>query len=153
MPPSAAEKGRRTSDARRNLLFALDIGTRSVIGIVAAEEADGRLTILDTQREEHKTRAMLDGQIHDVPQVATVIRDVKEALEKTTGALHRVAIAAAGRALYTMTAESEMEFSGLITSEQERLLDFAGVQAAQAKLASSDAVDDPTRLVDRKSVV
>ena len=145
LPPSAAEKAQLASEARRNLLFSLDIGTRSVIGIVAAEEADGRLTILDTQREEHKTRAMLDGQIHDVPQVAAVIRDVKEALEKATGPLHRVAVAAAGRALYTMTAEAEMEFGGLITGEQERLLDFAAVQAAQAKLAASDAVEDPTR--------
>lgn len=145
LPPSAAEKARRASDTRRSLLFSLDIGTRSVIGIVAAEEADGRLTILDTQREEHKTRAMLDGQIHDVPQVAAVIRDVKEALEKTTGPLHHVAVAAAGRALYTMTAEAEMEFGGLITSDQERLLDFAAVQAAQAKLAASDSIDDPTR--------
>lgn len=145
LPPSAAERAQLSTKGRRNLLFSLDIGTRSVIGIVAAEEADGRLTILGTQREEHKTRAMLDGQIHDVPQVAAVIRDVKEALEKTTGPLHRVAVAAAGRALYTMTAEAEMEFGGLITSEQERLLDFAAVQAAQAKLAASDAVEDPTR--------
>lgn len=147
-PAKSVGRGRKPKTAakeRHNLLFALDIGTRSVIGIVAAEEADGRLTILDTQREEHKTRAMLDGQIHDVPQVAAVIRDVKEALEKATGPLRHVAVAAAGRALYTMTAEAEMEFGGLITSEQERLLDFAGVQAAQAKLASSDAVDDPTR--------
>ncbi|MGP1585951.1 MAG: cell division FtsA domain-containing protein [Schwartzia sp. (in: firmicutes)] len=145
LPPSAAEKAQHPAKGQGNLLFALDIGTRSVIGIVAAEEADGSLSILDTQRAEHKTRAMLDGQIHDVPQVAAIIRDVKEALEKTTGPLHRVAVAAAGRALYTMTAEAEMEFGRLITGEEERLLDFAAVQAAQAQLAASDAVDDPTR--------
>lgn len=145
IPPSAARGAAHPSSRGKNLLFALDIGTRSVIGIVAAEEADGGLTILDTQRQEHKTRAMLDGQIHDVPQVAAVIRDVKEALEKAVGPLRRCAVAAAGRALYTMTAEAEMEFGGLITSEQERRLDFAGVQAAQAKLSASDTIDDPTR--------
>ena len=54
-------------------LFALDIGTRSVIGIVAEKNSAGQLEIIATHREEHKTRAMLDGQIHDVPQVAAVI--------------------------------------------------------------------------------
>ncbi|MBO4852388.1 MAG: rod shape-determining protein [Schwartzia sp.] len=129
----------------RDLIFALDIGTRSVIGIVAAQEEDGTLTILDTTRREHKTRAMLDGQIHDVPQVAAVIGEVKRALEASTGPLKSVAVAAAGRALYTMTAEAEMDFAGVITAEGERLLDFSGVQAAQAKLAESSEIDDPTR--------
>ena len=59
-------------------IFALDIGTRSVIGIVAVQEENGTLTIVATHREEHKTRAMLDGQIHDVPQVAAVIKSVKK---------------------------------------------------------------------------
>jgi len=62
-------------DRPSELVFALDIGTRSVIGIVA-EQRDGMLHILATERMEHKTRAMLDGQIHDVPQVAAVIREV-----------------------------------------------------------------------------
>ena len=44
-----------------------------------------------------------------------------------------------------MTAEAEMEINGLITPEQERSLDFAGVQAAQASLAASNTIDDPTR--------
>ncbi|MBR1759931.1 MAG: pilus assembly protein PilM, partial [Schwartzia sp.] len=125
-------------------IFALDIGTRSVIGIVAEQEADGTMTILDTTRREHKTRAMLDGQIHDVPQVAAVIREVKAALEETAGPLKSVAVAAAGRALYTMTAETEMDFSGVITVDGQRLLDFSGVQAAQEKLASCSEIDDPT---------
>ena len=126
------------------LVFALDIGTRSVIGIVA-EQRDGLLHILATERMEHKTRAMLDGQIHDVPQVAAVIREVKHRLTERTGPLRSAAVAAAGRALYTMTAEAEQEITGTITSAQQRDLDFAGVQAAQRKLAHSHTVDDPTR--------
>lgn len=140
---------KKTSEAekkpRRERIFALDIGTRSVIGIVAEQKADGTLNIIATEREEHKTRAMLDGQIHDVPQVAAVIKNVKRKLEKSVGALHSVAVAAAGRALYTTTAEAEMEVNGIITAEQERRLDFAGVQAAQSKLATGGTVDDPTR--------
>ena len=126
------------------LVFALDIGTRSVIGIVA-EQRDGQLHILATERLEHKTRAMLDGQIHDVPQVAAIIREVKRRLTERTGALHSAAVAAAGRALYTMTAEAEQDITGTITPAQQRDLDFAGVQAAQKKLAHSHTVDDPTR--------
>ena len=129
---------------RKERIFALDIGTRSVIGIVAEKETNG-LKIIATERQEHKTRAMLDGQIHDVPQVAAVIENVKKALAKKTGPLKSAAVAAAGRALYTMTASADMEISGIITAEQERSLDFAGVQAAQSKLASSDAIDDPTK--------
>ena len=129
---------------KSNLLFALDIGTRSVIGIAATKEKDGTIAILATERQEHATRAMLDGQIHDVPQVAAVIRGVKEKLEGDVGPLKSAAVAAAGRALYTMTATAEKQIAGVIRAEDERDLDFAGVQAAQAKLAASHTVDDPT---------
>lgn len=43
-----------------------------------------------------------------------------------------------------MTAEAEMEVGGIITAEQERSLDFSAVQLAQAKLAASDTIADPT---------
>ena len=89
---------------------------------------------------------MLDGQIHDVPQVAAIVKSVKNKLEEMTGlSINSAAVAAAGRALYTMTSEAQAEIGGVITEEQERTLDFAGVQAAQAQLASSHTVDDPTR--------
>jgi len=137
--PTAVQRERPTE-----LVFALDIGTRSVIGIVA-EQREGLLHILATERMEHKTRAMLDGQIHDVPQVAAIIREVKRRLTERTGTLSNAAVAAAGRALYTMTADAEQDITGTITPAQQRDLDFAGVQAAQKKLAHSHTVDDPTR--------
>ena len=125
--------------------FALDIGTRSVIGIVAEQNSNGLLEIIATHREEHRTRAMLDGQIHDVPQVAAVINTVRDALKENVGELKSVAVAAAGRALYTMTAEAEMEIrGGLITPEQQSSLDFNGVQLAQSKLAESHTISDRT---------
>ena len=136
-PPKAVKQHER--------IFALDIGTRSVIGIVAEEGDDENLHVIATNRLEHKTRAMLDGQIHDVPQVAAIVEKVKNALIEKTGPIKTAAVAAAGRALYTMTAEAEMEVNGLITAEQQRNLDFAGVQAAQAALAESHTVDDPSR--------
>ena len=126
-------------------IFALDIGTRSIIGIVAEKLDNEQMRILATVRREHKTRAMLDGQIHDVPQVADLIREVKRELEKTTGPLKSASVAAAGRALYTMTAEASVEINGVITDEQQRALDFSGVQAAQAKLAGSKDIEDPGR--------
>ena len=128
---------------KNNLLFSLDIGTRSVIGIVA-EKIGNQLKIIATERREHNTRAMLDGQIHDVPEVALILDEVRTQLEKKAGPLRGAAVAAAGRALYTVTADAKLEFPGVMTAEDERALDFAAVQAAQQKLAASSAVDDPT---------
>ena len=82
----------------KNLLFALDIGTRSIVGMVG-EKTEAGIRVLGAIRHEHTTRAMLDGQIHDVPEVAKVIRSVKAKLESEFGPLKQVAIAAAGRAL------------------------------------------------------
>lgn len=140
---TAPQKRQRRSIESKHMIFSLDIGTRSVIGIVA-EKKDNEMKIIATHRQEHKTRAMLDGQIHDVPEVAAVLENVKKELEKKTGPIKTVAVAAAGRALYTMTADVEQELSGTINIEQEQSLEFAGVQAAQQKLALSNTIDDPT---------
>lgn len=127
----------------KNLLFSLDIGTRSVIGIVA-EKIGKDIKIIAAERKEHNTRAMLDGQIHDVPEVAAILEAVKLKLEDRVGTLNHAAVAAAGRALYTITAEAEMEISEMITPENERTLELSAIQAAQKKLATSNTVDDPT---------
>ena len=62
-------------------LFALDIGTRSVVGIILEEKEEG-FHVKDILVEEHKERAMLDGQIHNVVKVAEVIQSIKEKLEE-----------------------------------------------------------------------
>lgn len=126
----------------REKIFALDIGTRSVIGIVAEQEDNGQLSIIATHRKEHTTRAMLDGQIHDVPKVAAVIEQVRDDLTQEVGELKSVAVAAAGRALYTMTAVAEMEVRGVITAEQQSSLDFMGVQLAQSQLSEEQTITD-----------
>ncbi|MBQ7630776.1 MAG: hypothetical protein IJS81_11295, partial [Selenomonadaceae bacterium] len=131
-------------DDSREKVFALDIGTRSIIGIVALRDRKGNLEVIATTRAEHTTRAMLDGQIHDVPQVAEVIEKVRDELSKSVGKLTNAAVAAAGRALYTMTADVEMEMHGVISEEQQSNLNFTGVQIAQSKLVESNMIDDRT---------
>ena len=52
-------------------IFALDIGTRSIIGVVGRVES-GRFHVLAIEKENHGQRAMLDGQIEDIERVAAV---------------------------------------------------------------------------------
>lgn len=129
----------------QKLLFALDIGTRSVVGLVG-EQIAGGIDILAMERQEHNTRAMLDGQIHDVPEVAQVLASVKTRLESRVGPLRKVSVAAAGRALCTVKATAEIDCGarGALTDEDERALELAGIQTAQQQLATSKAVADPT---------
>lgn len=128
----------------KKLLFALDIGTRSVVGLVG-EQNGNTIRLLAAERQEHHTRAMLDGQIHDVPEVASVLAKIKTTLEQTTGKLQKVAVAAAGRALCTIKSAAEIEVCGLLTAEDERALELAAIQTAQHQLATSNAVADPTQ--------
>ena len=91
------------------LIFALDIGTRSIIG-VAGRVVDERLEVLAIEKEEHGKRAMLDGQIEDIAQVAKVARSVTDRMEaKLDCVLRRVSVAAAGRALRTEKGRFAMD--------------------------------------------
>lgn len=141
MEQNKSENNTPTDD----LLFALDIGTRSVIGLVG-KQIGNSIKILHSERQEHHTRAMLDGQIHDVMEVANVLSDVKERLEKSCGPLKMVSVAAAGRALCTIKASAEIESSGrgILSLSDERALELAAIQNAQRQLATSQAVPDPT---------
>ena len=55
--------------------FALDIGTRKIVGLVMEKSADGYVGI-GSEMREHQTRAMMDGQIHDVEAGAKTILDI-----------------------------------------------------------------------------
>ncbi len=139
-PKPKRRRRKSYKDDGREKIFALDIGTRSVIGIVAEQDDDG-LNIIATHRLEHTSRAMLDGQIHDVPQVAEVIIRVKNYLADKVGELKSAAIAAAGRALYTMTGESTIDVNGVITDEIQTALNFSAVQLAQSQLTAEKKID------------
>ena len=67
------------------LVFGLDIGTRSIVGTVGYRTPDGGFVVVAQESVEHETRAMLDGQIHDIQAVADTILVVKRRLEKLTG--------------------------------------------------------------------
>ena len=120
-----------------DLIFALDIGTRSIIGIVGRVE-DERLKVLAIEKEEHGKRAMLDGQIEDIAQVAKVARSVTDRLEaRLECTLDRVSVAAAGRALRTETGTYTMELPQLtrINSDLVSRLESAAVSEAEAGLS------------------
>ncbi len=51
----------KTETQAGNMIFALDIGTRSVIGMVGVV-ADDKVKIIAIEKEEHTERAMIDGQ-------------------------------------------------------------------------------------------
>ena len=90
-------------------VFALDIGTRAVIGLIMQKTEQG-FNIIASSRTEHNQRAMYDGQVHDVDEVARAVLKVKQELEAKTGIkLKKVAVAAAGRAICTQTASARRE--------------------------------------------
>ena len=130
----------------KEILFALDIGTRSVVGIVG-EKTGNKINIIAVDRQEHQTRAMLDGQIHDVPQVAQTLNEVRERLAKQTGyKLQRASVAAAGRALVTIKSRAELDTSDTLAldADSEQTLELSAVQAAQHQLAADSRATDPT---------
>ena len=64
------------------LVFGLDIGTRSIVGTVGYKQSLNDFTVVAQAIKMHDTRAMMDGQIHDIEKVGSSIRQVKEYLEE-----------------------------------------------------------------------
>lgn len=126
------------------LVFGLDIGTRSIVGTVGYKSG-GKFYIVAQEIKEHETRAMLDGQIHDITKVGQTIKEIKESLElRIARKLTDVCIAAAGRVLRTVTtlAEVELEAEKIITTEDIYALDSAGVEKAYAEFLKSNTLED-----------
>ncbi|GAA4717225.1 cell division protein FtsA [Brevibacillus fulvus] len=127
-------------------IFALDIGTRSVVGLIVEPLGD-KFRVIDCAIQEHSERSMLDGQIHDIVAVAEVIQQVKERLAEKHGPLTKVAVAAAGRSLRTRRATAEMEIRQHVAFSRDDVLtlEFTAVQEAQAQLAQELNDLDSTR--------
>ena len=130
---------------KETLCFGLDIGTRTVIGVVGYKDGD-EFVLVDYECKEHEERAMIDGQIHDIQKVARCVYEVKTALEKRLNMkLKEVAIAAAGRSLSTQiidvvhTFDEERE----ITLSDIHHLELEGVEIAKSEQqkSSQSAVD------------
>ena len=119
-----------------NVIFALDIGTRSIIGVVGSVEGR-RFHVLAIEKQDHGQRAMLDGQIENIEQVAEVAREVIARLEKRTKIrLSRVCVAAAGRALKSEAASFTLELAGTqsITEDIINQLEAGAVSEAEHAL-------------------
>ena len=117
-------------------VFGLDIGTRNVVGTVGYKEGN-EFVVVAQYVMQHETRAMIDGQIHDIGRVGSVIRTVKEELEKQIECpLTEVCIAAAGRVLKTVTTNVEYEYpeETVVTREDIHTLDLLGIEKAQSIL-------------------
>lgn len=120
-----------------NNVFGLDIGTRNVVGTVGYQTDDREFVVAAQYVREHETRAMLDGQIHDIGRVAKTIKEVKDELEKQTRQpLEEVCIAAAGRVLKTVTTHVEYEYAQetVVTGEDVHTLNLLGIEKAQEAL-------------------
>ena len=121
----------------RGLVFGLDIGTRNVVGTVGYRDEDERFNVVAQYCKEHGTRAMLDGQIHDIGKVGKTIQSVKQNLEEQVEQpLTDVCIAAAGRVLKTVTTHVEYEYpeETVVTAEMIHTLELLGVEKAQSIL-------------------
>lgn len=116
-------------------LFALDIGTRSVVGIILLEN-NSYFHVSDILVKEHKERAMVDGQIHNVMYVAELIKEIKHELEIKHGPLTKVSVAAAGRSLKTEQASISIDIKNrpIFTEEDISRLELQAVQQAQQQL-------------------
>ena len=115
-------------------VFGLDIGTRNVVGTVGHRTEDGEFVVQAQYMMQHETRAMLDGQIHDIGRVARTISAVKTHLEgQLENPLSEVCIAAAGRVLKTVTVHVEYEYAqeSVVTAEDLHTLDLLGIEKAQ----------------------
>ena len=115
-----------------HLVFGLDIGTRSIVGSVGYMEGN-KFNVAGHYVKEHETRAMMDGQIHDIAKVGETINYVKKELENQVGRpLNDVCIAAAGRVLKTVTIHVDMERTDDMAVNEEDIysLDMLGVEKA-----------------------
>ena len=115
-------------------VFGLDIGTRNVVGTVGYRTEDDKFIVTAQYVRQHETRAMLDGQIHDIGKVGRSIGQVKAELEaQLNEPLSDVCIAAAGRVLKTVTTHVEYEYAeeSIVTGEDIHTLDLLGIEKAQ----------------------
>ncbi len=145
---TATAQNRMAKVQGNDMIFALDIGTRSIIGMIGVVE-ENQVHITAIEREEHAERAMIDGQIENIEKVSALADKVKKRLEaKVKTKLSRVCVAAAGRALRTRRADYELELPGtqLIDDEIISRLEAGAIgKAEEAFDAENEALNDNRR--------
>ena len=138
---------KKTSIQEEQIVFALDIGTRSIIGMVGIVE-ERKVKILAIEREEHTERAMVDGQIENIEKVSLLADKVKKRLESRLDIqLRRVCVAAAGRALRTRRSDFEMELPGpqLIDNEVISRLEAGAISRAEEAFNAENEAQGESR--------
>lgn len=126
--------------SRGEYCLAMDIGTRKVAGLVV-EQAGEVYRVRAAEVIEHRGRAMVDGQVHDIPAVAAVVSEVKQSLEKRLKCrLTEAAVAAAGRALRTVRAEAGRDtgLASVIGPDDVLALEVEAVQEALRSLSNRE---------------
>jgi cell division protein FtsA len=124
---------------QKDIIFALDIGTRSIIGTVGIIK-DKKFQVVCEKYLEHEERAMVDGQIHDINLVANVVQKVKSYLEEELQIqLNEVSIAAAGRFLRTIEVRADVEpnENEEINKEIVRSLELSAVKKAEEEILAT----------------
>lgn len=119
-----------------NIIFSLDIGTRSIKGTVL-KVIDDKLEIIAEEYLEHKERSMQDGQIHNIHLVSQSVALVKKNLETKIGfSLKSVAIAAAGRFLTTIESYAELDIPEdfAIDNSFMKTLELKAIKDAEEKI-------------------
>lgn len=130
-----------------NMIFALDIGTRSIIGMVGCVEED-KVKIIAIEKEDHTERAMIDGQIENIDKVAMLAKRVKKRLESRLKVkLNQVCVAAAGRALRTKRADFELELprSQVIDDEVISRLEAGAISKAEKAFDAETEAENDSR--------
>lgn len=131
-------------EGQKQLVFGLDIGTRSIVGTVGYMN-NGKFHVIAQYAKEHETRAMIDGQIHDIFKVGETIGYVKSQLEKELDiVLTDVCIAAAGRVLRTVTTFVEHAFDSdkEVDEEDINVLSTLGVEKAYEEFMKNHDAED-----------
>lgn len=116
--------------------FALDVGTRSLIGTVGIIE-DNKFKVICEKYLEHEERAMIDGQIHDIDLVAKGVKTILSEIQSELGInLKDVSIAAAGRFLKTISSEGiiKLNIDDEITKEDVKNLELLALKTAEFEI-------------------
>ncbi|KGG79967.1 cell division protein FtsA [Caloranaerobacter azorensis H53214] len=130
---------------KERVIFSLDIGTRTVIGLVGVCDEKGIFKIIASEIREHEERSMYDGQIHDINGVAKIVKEVKQSLESKIGKeLDKVAIAAAGRALKTcrVRVDRDIDIGTEIDKTIIESLEMEAMQKAQELIETNKVIGE-----------
>ena len=118
----------------RETVFALDIGTRKVAGLLMKKDGEHYI-IQNVVLKEQLPNAMQDGQIHDIPKVAQVIKQVAQEIAVCADApITEAAVAAAGRSLKTQLGQATIK---LVPNQEISAQDLNDLELS----AVADALD------------